>query len=203
MNSHLSHKMYIVYLASSLGALLPESLQQQPEVQIFVPYLLSCLGLPLMITRELPQLEALHSHITLRTSPSWLLCFNLKFPRKRLLIYFWMILCHMAISNCKGVCISCFCLYCKAGKRGVGCKWILRSQVILSAMLCCAVLCLVTQSCLWVDSATSDYSLPGSSVRGDSPGKNTRVGCHSLLQRIFPTQKSNQGLLHCRRIPYP
>ena len=24
----------------------------------------------------------------------------------------------------------------------------------------------------------------------------------SLLQRIFPTQESNQGLLHCRRIPY-
>ena len=30
----------------------------------------------------------------------------------------------------------------------------------------------------------------------DSPGKNTGVGCHSLLQGIFPTQGSNQGLLH-------
>ena len=28
-----------------------------------------------------------------------------------------------------------------------------------------------------------------------SPGKNTGVDCHSLLQRIFPTQGSNQGLL--------
>ena len=28
------------------------------------------------------------------------------------------------------------------------------------------------------------------------------VGCHSLLQGIFPTQESNQGLLHCRRILY-
>ena len=27
----------------------------------------------------------------------------------------------------------------------------------------------------------------------DSPGKNTGVGCHSLVQRIFPTQESNQG----------
>ena len=24
------------------------------------------------------------------------------------------------------------------------------------------------------------------------------MGCHFLLQRIFPTQRSNQGLLHCR-----
>ena len=30
----------------------------------------------------------------------------------------------------------------------------------------------------------------------DSPGKNTGVGCHALLQGIFPTQGSNSGLLH-------
>ena len=29
-------------------------------------------------------------------------------------------------------------------------------------------------------------SPPGSSVHGDSPGKNTGVSCHSLLQGIFP-----------------
>ncbi|KAB0342110.1 hypothetical protein FD754_019036, partial [Muntiacus muntjak] len=32
---------------------------------------------------------------------------------------------------------------------------------------------------------------PGSSVRGDSPGKNTGVGCHALLQGISPAQESN------------
>ena len=32
--------------------------------------------------------------------------------------------------------------------------------------------------------------------------KNTRVGSLSLLQRIFPTQESNWGLLHCRQILY-
>ena len=32
------------------------------------------------------------------------------------------------------------------------------------------------------------YSPPGSSVRRDSPGKNTAVGCHALLQGIFLTQ---------------
>ena len=34
------------------------------------------------------------------------------------------------------------------------------------------------------------------------PGKNTGVGCHSLLQGIFPAQGSNPGLLNCRQILY-
>ena len=34
----------------------------------------------------------------------------------------------------------------------------------------------------------------------DSPGKNTGVGCHPLLQRIFLTHGSNPDLLHCRWI---
>ena len=45
-------------------------------------------------------------------------------------------------------------------------------------------------------------SVPGSPVHGDSPGKNTGVVCHSLLQGIFPTQGSNLGLPHCRQILY-
>ena len=36
----------------------------------------------------------------------------------------------------------------------------------------------------------------------NSPGQNTGVGSCSLLQGIFPTQGSNPGLLHCRRILY-
>ena len=36
----------------------------------------------------------------------------------------------------------------------------------------------------------------------NSPGKNTGVGTLSLLQGIFPTQGSNPGLPHCRRIFY-
>ena len=36
-----------------------------------------------------------------------------------------------------------------------------------------------------------DNSLPGSSVHGILPGKNTGVGCHALLQGIFLTQGSN------------
>jgi len=47
-----------------------------------------------------------------------------------------------------------------------------------------------------------DCSPLGPSVHGASPGKNTGVGCHALLQGIFPTQGSNPGLRHCRRILY-
>ena len=34
------------------------------------------------------------------------------------------------------------------------------------------------------------------------PGQNTGVGSLSFLQGIFPTQGSNPGLLHCRRVLY-
>ena len=34
------------------------------------------------------------------------------------------------------------------------------------------------------------------------PGKNTGVGCHFLLQRIFPTQGSNPGLPHYGQMLY-
>ena len=63
------------------------------------------------------------------------------------------------------------------------------------------VLCLTAQSCLTLCDPV-DCSLPGSFVHGDSPGKNTRVGCHALLQGFLPTQGSNPGLSHCRQILY-
>ena len=39
-----------------------------------------------------------------------------------------------------------------------------------------------------------DCEPTGSSVHGGSPDKNTRVGCHTLLQGIFATQGSNPGI---------
>ena len=36
----------------------------------------------------------------------------------------------------------------------------------------------------------------------NSPGQNTGLGSHSLLEGIFPTQGSNPGLRHCRQILY-
>ena len=62
-------------------------------------------------------------------------------------------------------------------------------------------MCLVAQSCLTLCNLI-DCSPPESSVHGDSSGKNIGVGCHALLQGIFPTQGSNQGLLLCRQILY-
>ena len=65
----------------------------------------------------------------------------------------------------------------------------------------CICVCLLFQSCLTLCNPM-DCSPPDSSVHGDSPGKNTGVGFHVLLQGIFPTQGSNPGLPHCRRILY-
>ena len=62
-------------------------------------------------------------------------------------------------------------------------------------------MCLVTQSCPTLCDPM-DCSPPLSSVHGDSPGKNNGVGCHTILQGIFPTQGLNPGLLHCRWILY-
>ena len=47
-----------------------------------------------------------------------------------------------------------------------------------------------------------DCSPPRLLCPWNSPGKNTGVGCHSLLQGIFPTQESNLCLLHRRQILY-
>ena len=72
------------------------------------------------------------------------------------------------------------------------------SEEIKRDALC---LCLVTQLCLTLCDPM-DCSPPGSSIHGNSLGKNTGVGCHALLQGIFPTQELNWGLLHCRQILY-
>ena len=72
-------------------------------------------------------------------------------------------------------------------------------------LLCClfwsCFMCLVTQSCPTLCDPL-DCSPPGLSVYEDSPGKNTAVGCHALLQGIFLTQGSNPALLSRRRILY-
>ena len=47
-------------------------------------------------------------------------------------------------------------------------------------------------------------ALQADSLLSEPPGKlkNMEVGSLSLLQGVFPTQESSQGLLHCRRILY-
>ena len=46
-----------------------------------------------------------------------------------------------------------------------------------------------------------DCSPPGSSVQGNSPCKNTGVGCHALLQGILPIQGANLCLWHLPTLP--
>ena len=80
-----------------------------------------------------------------------------------------------------GNCTAFTTLYPKAQRKGM--------VVLCSVSRLCPTLC-----------NPMDCSPPGSSVHGDSPGKNTGVGCHPFLQGIFPTQESNRSLLHRRQI---
>ena len=57
---------------------------------------------------------------------------------------------------------------------------------------------LVTQSCLTLGDCMDCKPL----CPWNSPGKSTKVGSHSLLQGIFPTQGWNLDLLHCKQILY-
>ena len=75
----------------------------------------------------------------------------------------------------------------------------LSSWSFFSLYSCCAVLS--PQLCPTLCDPM-DCSRPGTSVPGDSPGKNAGVDCHTLLQRIFPTQGLNPDLPHCRQILY-
>ena len=54
-----------------------------------------------------------------------------------------------------------------------------------------------TRVCLLSCSVVSDplQSHGHSSGHGDSPGKNTGMGCHALLQGFFPTQGWNTSLM--------
>ena len=55
----------------------------------------------------------------------------------------------------------------------------------------CAQLTSVVSDSFW----PMDCNPAGSSVHGNSLGRNTRMGCHALLQGIFPTQGLNLHLL--------
>ena len=56
-----------------------------------------------------------------------------------------------------------------------------------------------SESCSVVSNSLQPYGLYSP---GNSPSQNPGVGSLSLLQGIFPTQRSNPGLLHCRQILY-
>ena len=86
---------------------------------------------------------------------------------------------------------------------GVGCHFLLQAifptQGSNLGLLHCRQMLLPSESA-WVLSRfrlcnAMDCSAPGSSVHGNFPGKNTGVGCHALLQGIFPSHRSNMHLL--------
>ena len=60
--------------------------------------------------------------------------------------------------------------------------------------------CALAQSCPTL--ATPGTVPRQAPLSKNSPAKNTGVGCHGLLQGIFPTQGSNPGLPRCRQILY-
>ena len=73
----------------------------------------------------------------------------------------------------------------------------LSSEKMLNITSCCS---LVTKSCPTLLQPLGLYPTRLLHPQ-DSPGKDTRVSCQTLLQGIFPTQGSNPGLLcplHCR-----
>ena len=65
-------------------------------------------------------------------------------------------------------------------------------------------LCMLSSfSCVWLFVTLWTIAHPlGLLCLWGSPGKNTGMGCLSLLQGIFPTQGLNLGFLHCRQILY-
>ena len=74
------------------------------------------------------------------------------------------------------------------------------SRIPLYVCTCMKLKVLFTHSCLTLYNPV-DCSLPGSTA-WSSPGENTGVGSHSLLQEIFLMQGLNSGLLRCGRILY-
>ena len=75
---------------------------------------------------------------------------------------------------------------------GYGTKECFSTGESTPSLLCCS---LVTQSCPGLSQAHGLQSTRPLSPQ-DFPGKDTGVGCHLLLQGIFPTQGSNPRLLH-------
>ena len=76
------------------------------------------------------------------------------------------------------------------------------------AVLIKSCVCLAAQSC-WTLCYPMDCTPPGSFVHGDSPGKNTGMGCHELshlpnpvIETGFPTSQTNSLLSEPVGKPY-
>ena len=79
-----------------------------------------------------------------------------------------------------------FQCYCISGKDAIEVKWYYKWKSESESHS-------VMSNSLWPHGLYSSWN---------SPGQNRGMGSLSLLQGIFPTQRSNPGLPHCRRILY-
>ena len=80
-----------------------------------------------------------------------------------------------------------------------GVKLSFSKNVCMCVCVCVCVCVLVSHVQLFVTSWTVACQ---ALLSQNSPGKNTGVGCHSLLQGIFPIRGWSPDLLHCRQILY-
>ena len=89
---------------------------------------------------------------------------------------------------------------------------LLCNSALINSNLQCSVCCMCTESFTFAHIHMSEgesHSVVSSSLwphglysPWKTPDQSTGVGSLPLLQGIFPTQGSNPGLLHCRRILY-
>ena len=75
------------------------------------------------------------------------------------------------------------------------CLWDKRTKLFHVLLGVCVHAQLLTHARLFVTPCTTACQAP---LSWGSPGKNTGVGCHFLLQGIFPTQGLSPRLPHCR-----
>ena len=101
---------------------------------------------------------------------------------KNVLLFQFIFMCYLCGKYHKPITVQCYSIYSQLCQLGI--------QANFFCVLCAQSL----QSCLTLCNPM-DCSPPGSFVHGDAPGKNAGVGCHALLQGIFPTQGSNPCLL--------
>ena len=87
--------------------------------------------------------------------------------------------------------------------------WLLSSLIWLVIMVCMLTGVGNSKRCSQIWKESERHSVVSDSLwphelysPWNSPGKDTGMGNPFLLQGIFPTQGSNPGLLHCRRILY-
>ena len=85
-----------------------------------------------------------------------------------------------------------------------GKNWVLKTDLKYYLSVNCNIEWKWSVSCLVVSYSLQTHGLYPTRILclQDSPGKNTGVGCHFLLQGNFPTQESKPGILHCRQILY-